>query len=96
MEAVSVYLNDLGAAVVLPVMIAIYALALGQKFGKSLRMVAILMEDLVPVSDAARTFIQKRFPPRKFYIGLDSAIAIGGGLYAAGAASAEQNTAQPT
>ncbi len=41
------------------------------------RMVAILMEGLIPVSDAARTFVEKRFPGRKFYIGLDSAIAIG-------------------
>ena len=41
------------------------------------RMVAILMEGLIPVSEAARTFVQKRFPGRKFYIGLDSAIAIG-------------------
>jgi PTS system galactitol-specific IIC component len=41
------------------------------------RMVAILMEGLVPVSEAARTFVQKRFPGRKFYIGLDSAIAVG-------------------
>jgi PTS system galactitol-specific IIC component len=40
-------------------------------------MVAILMEGLIPVSEAARTFVQKRFPGRKFYIGLDSAIAIG-------------------
>ncbi len=41
------------------------------------RMVAILMEGLVPVSEAARTFVQKRFPGRKFYIGLDAAIAVG-------------------
>jgi PTS system galactitol-specific IIC component len=41
------------------------------------RMVAILMEGLIPVSEAAREFVQKRFPGRKFYIGLDSAIAIG-------------------
>ena len=41
------------------------------------RMVAILMEGLVPVSDAARTFMQKRFPGRKYYIGLDAAIAVG-------------------
>lgn len=41
------------------------------------RMVAILMEGLIPVSEAARTFVQKRFPGRKFYIGLDSAIAVG-------------------
>lgn len=41
------------------------------------RMVAILMEGLIPVSEAARIFVQKRFPSRRFYIGLDSAIAIG-------------------
>jgi PTS system galactitol-specific IIC component len=36
-----------------------------------------LMEGLIPVSEAARTFVQKRFPGRRFYIGLDAAIAIG-------------------
>lgn len=41
------------------------------------RMVAILMEGLMPISEAARTFVQKRFPGRTFYIGLDSAIAVG-------------------
>jgi len=41
------------------------------------RMVAILMEGLIPISEAARNFVQKRFPGRKFYIGLDSAIVIG-------------------
>lgn len=41
------------------------------------RMVSVLMEGLIPVSDSAREFIQKRFPGRKFYIGLDSAIAVG-------------------
>lgn len=41
------------------------------------RMVSILMEGLIPVSDSARTFVQKRFPGRKFYIGLDPAIAVG-------------------
>jgi PTS system galactitol-specific IIC component len=41
------------------------------------RMVAILMEGLVPVSEAARGFMQKRFPGRTYYIGLDSAIAVG-------------------
>lgn len=41
------------------------------------RMVAILMEGLVPISEAARDFVQRRFPGRKFYIGLDSAIAVG-------------------
>lgn len=41
------------------------------------RMVAILMEGLVPVSEAARGFMQKRFPGRTYYIGLDAAIAVG-------------------
>ncbi|MGE5542220.1 MAG: PTS transporter subunit IIC, partial [Bacillota bacterium] len=37
----------------------------------------ILMEGLIPVSEAARGFMQKRFAGREFYIGLDSAIAVG-------------------
>lgn len=41
------------------------------------RMVSILMEGLIPISESARAFVQKRFPGRKFYIGLDSAIAVG-------------------
>jgi len=41
------------------------------------RMVSILMEGLLPISEAARTFVQKRFPGRSFYIGLDSAVAVG-------------------
>jgi PTS system galactitol-specific IIC component len=41
------------------------------------RMVALLMEGLIPISEAARKFIQKRFPGRSFYIGLDAAIAVG-------------------
>ncbi|MEK6648124.1 MAG: PTS transporter subunit IIC [Actinomycetota bacterium] len=41
------------------------------------RMVSILMEGLIPISESARNFVQKRFPGRKFYIGLDSAIVIG-------------------
>jgi len=41
------------------------------------RIIAIFMEGLVPVSEAARGFFQKRFPGREFYVGLDSAILIG-------------------
>lgn len=41
------------------------------------RMVSILMEGLMPISEAARKFVQKRFPSRKLYIGLDSAVAVG-------------------
>ena len=37
MESISAYLNDLGAAVVLPVLIAVFAMALGQKFSRSVR-----------------------------------------------------------
>lgn len=41
------------------------------------RMVKILMEGLVPLSEAAQEFMNARFPGRKVYIGLDGAIAIG-------------------
>ena len=41
------------------------------------RMVAILMEGLTPVADAARDFMTKRAAGREFYIGLDSAVLIG-------------------
>ena len=41
------------------------------------RMVQILMEGLIPVSEAAREFMQKRAAGRDIYIGLDSAILIG-------------------
>ncbi|TWT09255.1 PTS galactitol transporter subunit IIC [Planomicrobium sp. CPCC 101079] len=41
------------------------------------RMVALLMEGLVPVSEAAGAFVKKRFPGRDLYIGMDSALAIG-------------------
>ncbi len=41
------------------------------------RMVSILMEGLIPISEAAREFMQKRAAGREVYIGLDSAILIG-------------------
>lgn len=41
------------------------------------RMVAILMEGLTPVSEAARDFMTSRFAGRQFHIGLDSAVLIG-------------------
>jgi len=40
------------------------------------RMVKILMEGLIPLSDAAKSFMQKRFKGKEFYIGLDSAITL--------------------
>lgn len=49
------------------------------------RMVAILMEGLTPVADAARDFMISRFTGREFHIGLDSAILIGNpGVIASG------------
>jgi PTS system galactitol-specific IIC component len=41
------------------------------------RMVQILMEGLIPISEGARDFMAKRFAGREFYIGLDAAILIG-------------------
>ncbi|MEX2442894.1 MAG: PTS transporter subunit IIC [Alkalispirochaeta sp.] len=41
------------------------------------RMVSLLMEGLIPLSEMAREFLQKRAGDREIYIGLDSAIAIG-------------------
>ncbi|ORX22700.1 PTS galactitol transporter subunit IIC [Thermoanaerobacterium sp. PSU-2] len=41
------------------------------------RMVKILMEGLIPISEAAKSFMQKRFAGKEFYIGLDSAVAVG-------------------
>lgn len=41
------------------------------------RVVAILMEGLMPISEAAKEMLQRRFAGREFYLGLDSAISIG-------------------
>ncbi|SUK04765.1 PTS system, galactitol-specific IIC component [Staphylococcus agnetis] len=41
------------------------------------RMVKILMEGLMPVSESARTWLNKRFGEREIYIGLDAAVALG-------------------
>lgn len=41
------------------------------------KMIGILMEGLVPVSDGAKEFLQKHAPNRKLYIGLDPAIGTG-------------------
>ncbi|MDF2548402.1 MAG: galactitol transporter subunit [Anaerosolibacter sp.] len=41
------------------------------------RMVRILMEGLIPLSESARDFISARFPGKEVFIGLDAAIAIG-------------------
>ncbi|MDO4474457.1 MAG: PTS transporter subunit IIC [Eubacteriales bacterium] len=41
------------------------------------RMVSLLMEGLMPLSEGAREFIQKKFPGKEVYIGLDAAVATG-------------------
>lgn len=41
------------------------------------RMVRILMEGLLPLSESAREFINKKFPGKEVFIGLDAAIAVG-------------------
>ncbi|HPZ76436.1 MAG TPA: PTS transporter subunit IIC [Thermosynergistes sp.] len=41
------------------------------------KMVAILMDGLIPISEGVRDFMKTRASQRKFYIGLDSAIAVG-------------------
>ncbi len=41
------------------------------------KMVAILMEGLIPVSEAAREFMAKKFAGREIFIGLDAAVSLG-------------------
>lgn len=41
------------------------------------RMVKLLMEGLIPISDAASAWMKKRFPDRDLYIGVDAALAVG-------------------
>lgn len=41
------------------------------------RMVKILMEGLMPVSESAREWLNKRFGDQEIYIGLDAAVALG-------------------
>jgi len=41
------------------------------------RMVAILMEGLIPVADGASSLLQKMFPGRRLFIGMDTALLVG-------------------
>jgi PTS system, galactitol-specific IIC component len=41
------------------------------------RMVKIIMEGLIPVSESVREFLQKRFAGRELHIGLDAALSVG-------------------
>ena len=56
---------------------AVLAVQLGAVMLLVPRIIGIFMEGLVPVSEAARTFFQKHFHGREYYVGLDSAILIG-------------------
>lgn len=41
------------------------------------RMVALLMEGLTPISQAANAFVKKKFPDRELFIGMDAALSVG-------------------
>jgi PTS system galactitol-specific IIC component len=41
------------------------------------RMVALLMDGLTPISDAATSWVKEKFPDAELYIGMDSALAVG-------------------
>lgn len=41
------------------------------------RMAKVLMEGLLPISNAAKAFMTKRFKGQEFYIGMDSAVLLG-------------------
>ena len=41
------------------------------------KMVALLMEGLTPISESANAFVQKKFPGRELYIGMDAALSVG-------------------
>ncbi len=41
------------------------------------RMIKIIVEGLLPVSDAVRKYVNEKYPGREFYIGLDSAVLLG-------------------
>lgn len=54
------------------------AIGLGAALVLIPKMAAVLMEGLMPLSDAAQIFIEKHFKDRgKIYVGLDSAVGIG-------------------
>ncbi len=69
-EFAGAFIPTLGKIIVLGVELAAVMVLLP-------RMVRILMEGLIPVSEAARTFMAKRASGREVYIGLDSAVLVG-------------------
>lgn len=64
------FIGTLGMVIVLGIELAAVMVILP-------RMVRILMEGLIPVSEAARDFMSKRASGREIYIGLDSAVLVG-------------------
>ncbi len=69
-EFAGAFIPTLGKIIVLGVELAAVMVLLP-------RMVRILMEGLIPVSEAARDFMAKRASGREVYIGLDSAVLVG-------------------
>ena len=69
-EFAGAFIPTLGKIIVLGVQLAAVMVLLP-------RMVRILMEGLIPVSEAAREFMAKRASGREVYIGLDSAVLVG-------------------
>lgn len=66
-----------GTAVTTPSFLSL-AVSMGAVMVLIPKMAALLMEGLLPISDAASSFIQKHFQSRgKIYIGLDSAVGTG-------------------
>ena len=53
------------------------AISLGAVMLLMPRMIRILMEGLIPLSEGVRAYITKRFPGKDIYIGLDAAVALG-------------------
>ncbi|MEN8241708.1 MAG: PTS transporter subunit IIC [Chloroflexota bacterium] len=69
-EFAGAFIPTLGKIIVLSIELAAVMVLLP-------RMVRLLMEGLIPVSEAARDFMAKRDSDRKVYIGLDSAVLVG-------------------
>lgn len=69
-EFAGAFVPTLGKIIVLGIQLAAVMVILP-------RMVSILMEGLIPVSEAARDFMSKRASDREIYIGLDSAVLVG-------------------
>ncbi len=69
-EFAGAFVPTLGKIIVLGVQLAAVMVLLP-------RMVRILMEGLIPISEAAREFMAKRAGDREVYIGLDSAVLVG-------------------